>query len=68
MVCCEADITFLGMMARGDLEQFEEREWIEVTANADVVKHPAYDTGDGPVLDILTAARCDRPAEDVVSF
>ena len=69
MVCCEADITFFGILAKGDaLNKFKDKDWIEVTAEMSVVNHPAYDTGDGPCMNILTALPCDKPRDDVVGF
>ena len=68
MVCCAEDVTFLGMMATGDLEEYKDREWIEVTATCQVVKHRAYNTGDGPCLAIEEVKRCEKPDPDLISF
>lgn len=68
MVCCEKDITFLGLIARGEgLRQYKSRDWIEVTAKMGVEKHPAY-KGDGPVMNLLSIAPCKKPENEVVSF
>lgn len=68
MVCCEDDIAFLGLIARGDgLEGYTNRDWIEVTARISEENHPAYD-GVGPVMNILTVSPCEKAAQDVVSF
>ncbi len=68
MICCENDIQFLGLIARGDtLDQYENREWLEVTARMSVEKHKAYQ-GAGPVMNILSAAPCAKPAQEVVTF
>ena len=68
MVCCENDITFYGLIARGEgLDQYENRDWIEVTARMAVEDHPAY-KGKGPVMEILSIAPCEKAAQEVVTF
>ena len=68
MVCCENDIQFLGLIARGDtLDQYENRDWIEVTARMSAEKHKAY-KGVGPVMNVLSVAPCEKPAQEVVTF
>ena len=68
MVCCEDDIQFLGLIATGEmLDQYENREWIEVTAKMGIVKHKAY-KGEGPVMEIVSIAPCEKPAQEVVTF
>ena len=68
MVCCENDIQFLGLIAKGDtLDQYENRDWIEVTARMSAEKHKAY-KGVGPVMNILSVAPCEKPAQEVVTF
>ena len=58
MTCCENDITFYGLIAHGEeLEQFTNRDWVEVTARMGVEEHVAYD-GPGPVLYVQSIARC----------
>ena len=68
MVCCENDVQFLGLIAKGDhLDQYENRDWIEVTARMAVEKHKAY-KGKGPVMNVLSIAPCEKPAQEVVTF
>ena len=68
MVCCENDIQFLGLIARGEmLDQYENREWIEVTARMGIEKHKAY-KGEGPVMEIVSITPCEKPVEEVVTF
>lgn len=68
MVCCEKDVTFLGLIARGDgLNQYKNHDWLEVTAKMAVEKHPAY-KGNGPVMEIQAIGPCEKPAQEVVSF
>lgn len=68
MVCCENDIQFLGLVAKGrELKQYNNRDWIEVTARMAVEKHSAYN-GNGPVMHVISIAPCEKPAQDVVTF
>lgn len=68
MVCCEKDVTFLGLLARGEgLEQYKNHDWMEITAKMGVEKHPAY-KGKGPVMNVLSVGPCEKPAQAVVSF
>jgi len=68
MVCCENDIQFLGLVAKGrELKQYNNRDWIEVTARMAVERHSAYN-GNGPVMHVISIAPCEKPAQDVVTF
>ncbi len=68
MVCCENDIQFLGLVAKGvGLNQYKNRDWVEVTARMAVENHPAYQ-GKGPVMHIFSIAPCEKPAQEVVTF
>ena len=68
MVCCANDITFYGLLAKGDeLKKFNNRDWVKVTARMSVEKHAAY-KGKGPVMNMVSVAPCDKPKEEVVSF
>lgn len=68
MVCCEKDVTFLGLLAKGEqLKSYKNRDWIEVTARMGVENHPAY-KGEGPVMSVLSVGPCDKPSQEVVSF
>lgn len=68
MVCCENDIQFLGLVAKGmNLNQYQNRDWVEVTARMAMEHHPAY-KGKGPVMHVISIGPCEKPAQDVVSF
>ena len=68
MVCCENDVQFLGLIAKGrDLNQYQNRDWIEVTARMAVEKHEAYQ-GKGPVMHVISIGPCEKPAQEVVTF
>ena len=68
MVCCENDVQFLGLIAKGmGLNQYQNRDWIEVTARMAVEKHEAY-KGKGPVMHVMSIGPCEKPAQEVVTF
>ena len=68
MVCCANDVQFLGFIAKGmNLNQYRDRDWIEVTGRMAVEKHEAYQ-GKGPVMHVISIAPCEKPAEEVVTF
>ena len=68
MTCCENDITFYGLIAYGEgLEQFENRDWVEVTARMGVEEHVAYE-GPGPVMHVISIAPAEKAAQEVVTF
>ena len=68
MVCCENDVQFLGLIAKGmNLNQYQNRDWIEVTARMAVEKHEAY-KGKGPVMHVMSIGPCEKPAQEVVTF
>jgi len=68
MTCCENDITFYGLIAHGEgLDQYENRDWVEVTARMGVEEHVAYD-GPGPVMHVLSIGPCEKAAQEVVTF
>ena len=68
MVCCENDIQFLGLIAKGEgLSQYNNHDWIEVTAKMGIESHAAYQ-GEGPVMHIVSIAPCEKIEQDIVSF
>ena len=68
MVCCENDVQFLGIIARGEgLDQYKNHDWIEITGRMAVEEHPAYQ-GKGPVLNVVAIGPCEKPAQEVVTF
>ena len=68
MTCCENDITFYGLIAYGEgLAQYENRDWVEITARMGVEEHEAYD-GPGPVMHVLSIAPAEKAAQEVVTF
>ncbi len=68
MVCCENDIQFLGLIAKGiGLKDYSNRDWIEVTVRMAVENHDAYQ-GKGPVMHVMSIGPCEKPAQEVVNF
>lgn len=69
MTCCAEDITFFGMVAKGEgLDAFETRDWVEVTAEMSTISHELYGESVGPLLNIRSIEVCEKPDKDVVSF
>ncbi len=69
MVCCQNDITFFGVVARGEnLDVYRNRDWLEVTARMGVEVHEVYENEEGPLLNIISSSPCDKPEQEVVSF
>ena len=50
-----------------DRNQYQNRDWIEVTARMAVEKHEAY-KGKGPVMHVMSIGPCEKPAQEVVTF
>ena len=68
MVCCAEDVTFLGVVSKGDeLKKYKNHDWIEITAEVKVEKSRAY-KGKGPVLYMLDVKPCEKLKDDIVSF
>ena len=69
MTCCEADITFLGMVARGDgFDAYESRSWADVTGVVRLENHKAYQGEIGPVLTVTALGPADKPGQEVLTF
>ena len=68
MVCCEKDVTFLGLLARGEgLDRYKNHDWMELTAKMGVEEHPAY-KGPGPVMYVVSVKPGQKPRQEIVSF
>lgn len=68
MVCCENDMQFLALVAKGKgMEKFKDRDWVEITATVKKEQSAAYQ-GEGPVLYVNKIGYCQKPKEEVVSF
>ena len=69
MTCCENDITFLGLVARGEgFGAFENRAWADVTGVVRMEPHKAYEGEDGPVLYAAAVSPAEKPGQEVLTF
>ena len=69
MLCCEKDVSFLGMVAKGDhLDDFETRDWVELTAKIGTIEHELYGGQSGPLLEVESISAAEKPAQEVVTF
>lgn len=69
MLCCEKDVSFLGMVAKGDhLDDYETRDWVEITAKIGTIEHELYGGQSGPLLEVQSIAPAEKPAQDIVTF
>ncbi len=69
MTCCENDITFLGLVARGEgFRAYENRAWADVTGVIHMEPHRAYEGELGPVLQVTASAPAGKPRQEVLSF
>ena len=63
MTCCENDIQFVGVVAKGkDLKAYKNRGWVDVTATVRKEYIEAYQ-GEGPVLYVDKITTCAKPAQ-----
>lgn len=68
MVCCEADITYRGLVCKGVvLGGLKKRDWVVVTAKITKEYDEMYGE-EGPVLNAAEVKRCLEPENQVVTF
>ena len=68
MTCCENDIQFVGIVAKGDsLKAYKNRDWVDITATVKKEHLDAYE-GEGPVLYVERITTTSKPAQEVVTF
>lgn len=69
MTCCENDITFLGLVAKGDgFGAFENRSWADVSGVVHIEAHKAYEGEKGPVLHVTAVSPAEKPEQEVLTF
>ena len=69
MTCCENDISYLGLVARGEgFDAYESRAWADVTGVVHLEGHKAYQGEDGPVLQVTALAPAEKPEREVLTF
>ena len=69
MTCCANDISFLGVVARGEgFDRYDNRAWVDVTGVVRLEKHKAYQGETGPVLQVTDLRPADKPKQEVLTF
>ena len=69
MTCCVEDITFLGLVGRGDgFDAYANRAWADVTGVVQLEPHKAYEGEVGPVLRVTALSPADKPGQEVLTF
>ena len=69
MTCCANDISFLGVVARGEgFDRYENRAWVDVTGVVRLEKHRAYQGENGPVLQVTALGPTAKPKQEVLTF
>ena len=69
MTCCADDISFLGLVARGEgFDRYENRAWADVTGVVRLENHKAYQGEDGPVLQVTALSPAVKPKQEVLTF
>jgi uncharacterized membrane protein YcgQ (UPF0703/DUF1980 family) len=68
MTCCEADIAYRGVVAKGNGGlNLKTRDWVTLTGTIKVEKHKLY-RGPGPVLYVTKTEFAVPPAQEVATF
>lgn len=68
MTCCEADIAYRGVVARGMCGvKLKTRDWAIVTGKLSSGFSPIYQ-GDGPILTVTSVELAEKPAQEVATF
>lgn len=68
MVCCEADITYRGLVCKGVVVGgLKKRDWVVVTAKIVKEYHEMYGE-EGPVLYASEVKKCNPPEQQVATF
>lgn len=68
MTCCEADISYSGMVVRhASMLPLKTRDWVKLTARIDIEFDKIYEQ-EGPVLKATALDYCDPPEEELATF
>ena len=68
MTCCAADVTFLGVIGRGEeMDIYPNRAWVDVKAHIAVESHKAYEDK-GPILYVDAVEPAKKADPEVISF
>lgn len=68
MTCCEADIAYRGVVAKGMGNlKLATRDWVTVEGVLNAEYSPLYQ-GEGPVLTVHKIERADKPVQELATF
>lgn len=68
MTCCEADIAYRGVVAKGMGElKLKTRDWVTVEGKLSTEYSKLY-RGKGPVLTVTAISRAEKPLQEVATF
>lgn len=68
MTCCEADITYSGVVVRhASMLPLKTRDWVKLTARIDIEYDKIY-SQEGPVLKATALDYCEPPEEELATF
>ena len=68
MTCCEADIAYRGVVAKGmGSLNIKTRDWVTVSGTLREEYSPIYQ-GNGPVLIVDNVERAEKPVQEVATF
>ena len=68
MTCCEADIAYRGVVAKGTCNlDLKTRDWVTVEGKL-VEEYSKLYRGVGPVLEVKKAQRAEKPTQEVATF
>ena len=68
MVCCEADIAYRGVVAKGSgKEKVKTRDWVTVEGKL-AFEHSKLYGGDGPVLKLTKLSPAEKPVQELATF
>lgn len=68
MTCCEADITYSGVVCLFDGKlPLNTRDWVKITANISIEYHSVYEQ-EGPVLHVNKINYCEAPEQELATF
>ncbi len=68
MTCCEADIAYRGVVAKGTCGmKLKTRDWVNVEGRLSVEYSKLYQA-EGPVLSVTRIERAEKPTQEVATF
>ena len=69
MTCCVEDIVFGGLACRWTgVNALKHLDWVEITAKITLEKSRIYNNEEGPILNVISCKKCDKPEPEVVSL